>query len=145
VNTRITFASGVREAMARHLISVFPNEGCGILYCGSAADPLQIMEAIPVRNVAKDADRNYELDPLEYLSLEKKVAGGLRIAGFYHGHPNSAAKPSHRDLEAAMGLFEVTREVYVYAIQRVTAGQAQEMTAWCLNERRNGFTELEIV
>lgn len=75
-------------------------EICGLLF-GTAA---RIESAERCTNVAADADRAFEIDPVALFAAHRAArAGGPRIIGHYHSHPFGAAAPSARDADAAMG------------------------------------------
>jgi len=135
---------GVRDAIAGHLVSVYPAEGCGALVGSIAGNLIQISRAVPIANVnTVRAEDRYMLDPRSYASLERELADkrdGTQIVGFFHSHPHAPAVPSHIDLEDARGLYEFTQAQYVYAILRTDQGRAGELRFWVLED--GGFTEL---
>jgi proteasome lid subunit RPN8/RPN11 len=61
----------------------------------------------------------------------------LDVVGFYHSHPDVAARPSEFDKEHAW-------PYYSYVIVSVRGGQPFEMTSWRLAEDRSIFTEEKI-
>ena len=147
VDSAITFAAGIREKIAQHLCSAYPNEGCGVLLALRAPQPsLQIVDAVPVRNSSDHPGHHYLLEPLEYSRLEDRLGKtDRRIVGVFHSHPDGVARPSQTDLESAMGLYEFLREDWIYVIQKVAAGRACEMGAWRLEFKRNSFVEIAMV
>ncbi len=61
------------------------------------------MEAVETANVSPDPSTTFEIDPAALFSaIRAERAGGPRILGHYHSHPNGSATPSARD--AAMAL-----------------------------------------
>lgn len=73
-------------------------EVCGLLFGGAG----RIDRAKPAANVAADPARFFELDPTTlFRALRAERAGGPRIVGHYHSHPNGSADPSARDRAAA--------------------------------------------
>jgi proteasome lid subunit RPN8/RPN11 len=73
-------------------------ETCGLLF-GSAD---RIYRAQPVENVAFRAEDTFEIDPRAlFAALRAERAGGDKLIGHYHSHPNGSAEPSPRDLAAA--------------------------------------------
>lgn len=74
-----------------------PHEACG-LFAGSGD---RITHLYPLTNIAASAER-YELDPLEQLEAFHAMADdGAEIAGVYHSHPVTPARPSLTDIAEA--------------------------------------------
>ena len=74
-------------------------EICGLLI--GAED--RIVEYLSAPNVAADPARQFEIDPAILLpALRREREGGLRIAGWYHSHPNGSATPSANDAAVAL-------------------------------------------
>jgi len=73
-------------------------EVCGLLL-GSTG---RIDRAEPAQNVAEAPASMFEIDPAAlFAALRAERAGGPRLIGHYHSHPNGSAEPSARDLAAA--------------------------------------------
>lgn len=73
-------------------------EICGLLF---GADD-RIDDAPPADNVAARPQDMFEIDPRAlFAALRAERAGGPRLIGHYHSHPNGSAEPSARDLAAA--------------------------------------------
>jgi len=73
-------------------------EVCGLLF-GTAA---HIDATQPTANVAPDPAQAFEVDPAAlFAALRAERAGGPRLVGHYHSHPNGSPVPSPRDLAAA--------------------------------------------
>ena len=69
-------------------------EICGILR-GSGE---HILAAEPVRNIAPDPARHFEIDPAAlFAALRDARRGGADILGWYHSHPSGSAEPSATD------------------------------------------------
>ena len=137
---------GVRDAIAGHLCSVYPQEGCGALVGKAAGNTVQIVSAAALANTetGRAGDR-FTVDALEYARLERELAArndGSAVVGFFHSHPDSAALPSSIDLERAIGLYEFTQTQYVYAIQSIINGRAGELRFWILDASAKVFNEL---
>ena len=80
-----------------------PRESCGLLLGGSSDKGWQVTGIEESRNVAPD-DRNdrFEIDPSLLLKVQKAArAGGARMVGVYHSHPNGGAEPSQTDIESS--------------------------------------------
>jgi len=73
-------------------------EICGLLF-GSVD---RVDRAEPVGNVAENPADTFEIDPRAlFAALRAERAGGDKLIGHYHSHPNGSAEPSPRDLAAA--------------------------------------------
>jgi len=73
-------------------------EVCGLLF-GTAE---RIDHAEPAANIADCPQDSFEIDPVAlFAALRRERAGGPRLIGHYHSHPNGSAEPSPRDLAAA--------------------------------------------
>lgn len=73
-------------------------EVCGLLF----GTENRIDHAEPVRNVAERPKDSFEIDPRAlFAALRAERAGGPRLIGHYHSHPNGSAEPSARDAAAA--------------------------------------------
>ncbi len=129
----------VLEAIRRHLIAVYPSEGCGFLVGERMPeDEPMITRHIPVVNhrVADGAQRTrYYISADDVRLAEREAASaGLQIVGVYHSHPDVAAQPSPYDQEHAWPW-------YRYLIVSVGGDVVQEERAWELTEDRSGFVE----
>jgi proteasome lid subunit RPN8/RPN11 len=73
-------------------------EVCGLLFGSSEG----IDSAEAAENVAERPGDSFEIDPrVLFAALRAERAGGERLIGHYHSHPNGRAEPSPRDLAAA--------------------------------------------
>lgn len=85
-----TLLSAARAAPDREI--------CGLLF----GSPAEIERAEPADNVAAQPCDTFEIDPRAlFAALRIERAGGDRLIGHYHSHPNGSAEPSPRDLAAA--------------------------------------------
>ena len=144
--TRIQISRQIREQILSALRAAYPEEGCGALIGREAEETVLAItaaEALPNAEPVRGEDR-FIIEPHAYAELEQRLAGqgdGSRIVGFFHSHPDGIARPSSVDLEAAAGLYEVTRTYYVYAIAALATNSA-EMTFWMLNAAADDFVEV---
>ncbi len=73
-------------------------EICGLLFGDEAA----IARAEPAANVAPQPADSFEIDPAAlFAAIRAERAGGARVIGHYHSHPNGRPEPSARDAAAA--------------------------------------------
>ena len=88
------------EAMLAHALEDAPIECCGVLAARDGA----VVAIHRARNTEASPYR-FNIDPLEYGRLERAIeADGAEVAGFYHSHTGSPARPSPTDIRA-MGPF----------------------------------------
>jgi len=137
---RVVISSAAVAGIARHLCSIYPREGCGVLLAKPGR--VLISEAVPVTNIAEPGVRDrYQLEPFEQAAVERKAAErNLVIAGFFHSHPDTPPKPSQIDLDAARGLYEFAKQKYLYVIQTTFARGVGQLACWEFNG--DNFIEL---
>lgn len=122
----ILMSGSVREVIGRLACAAWPEEGCGVLCGRSEGGKVHLISVHGCRNVAADRRRRFELEPLDYLAVEREaMASGQEVVGIWHSHPDGVAVPSETDREMAWGgwcyLIAATRR------QRVT-----ELRGWRL-------------
>lgn len=85
-------------------------------------DGWRIVAAAETRNACADSPcTRYEIAPADLIRIEREAAGqDLRIAGFYHSHPD---RPAHW---SATDLAEAHWPGVCYAITAVEGGSATE-------------------
>lgn len=125
------------EAMRRQLEAAYPREGCGVLL-GSVdgkAEERRVERLEPADNRWEGRDDRYLVDPATLRRLlEEEEAGGPRIVGFYHSHPDAPPEPSGTDRELAWPW-------YHYLIVSVRDGVAGTARAWTLADGDGPFEE----
>ena len=95
--TECWLRSSAAAAITDHAWREHPRECCGILL----GQGPQILNAVPVQNLAADANR-FLLDPKQHIEIRRDARrSGLAVVGFYHSHPHSAAQPSQTDMAEA--------------------------------------------
>jgi len=95
---RFEIATEVLTALLDTAEAARDREICGLLF-GSEG---QIARAEPATNVAERPQDTFEIDPRALIAaLRAERAGGDKLIGHYHSHPNGSAEPSPRDLAAA--------------------------------------------
>ncbi|MFA7586912.1 MAG: M67 family metallopeptidase [Novosphingobium sp.] len=89
----LVVTSGAIATMLEEAARAAPAECCGLLL-GSGA----ITEVQPAANVAADPSRHFEIDPVGLIAAHRKArAGGPKVLGYYHSHPNGLEMPSATD------------------------------------------------
>lgn len=123
-SSKLVLPVAVRAALFSHArdgVVDGPREICGVLAgergiesdrdSDSTVSADCVTETRRITNVADTPRVAYELDPSETLAtLEAVEDAGLDVVGFYHSHPESAARPSATDRAQA------TWTGYVYCI-----------------------------
>lgn len=128
MSAKIQFHGTVLEDIQKHLVSVYPEEGCGF-FAGIDGETRQVTAWFPVRNVQTDArERRFQIAPLDYIRAEQWAdAQELALLGIYHSHPDHPAFPSETDLVNAVPYFS-------YLIVNTTAFGPGSSTSWQLDE-----------
>ena len=128
------------EAIRRHAAAAYPQECCGVLGGSSANGAKQVAAVVPLPNRRVDSPRNRYFAPADAVRAAAAELGarGLEVVGFYHSHPDAAARPSPYDLEHA------TWPWLSYVIVSARDGQAAELTSWVLADDREAFLPEEI-
>jgi len=94
----VTISREILETVLSLAAATPDREICGLLF----GSPDRIGRAEPVANVADRPQDTFEIDPRAlFAALRAERAGGERMIGHYHSHPNGSAEPSSRDLAAA--------------------------------------------
>jgi proteasome lid subunit RPN8/RPN11 len=122
--------------MQRHGAGSYPDECCGALI---AVDGI-VVEALPLPNTTGEgAARRFTIGPDGYkLAEDRARAQRGTLAGFYHSHPDDAARPSRYDLDHAWPNL-------AYVIISVRRGVPADSTVWHLRDDRTDFDEGELI
>lgn len=87
--------------MIAHAREEVPNECCGVV----AARDGEVVKLYRARN-ADQSPLRFTIDPMETKRIEEQIdAEGLSLAGFYHSHVGSEARPSGTDIRAMAPFF----------------------------------------
>ena len=88
------------EEMIAHALADAPVECCGVLAAAGGV----VAATYPMRNTENSPYR-FNIHPLEFKRLSDGIEEeGREVAGFYHSHTGSEARPSPTDIRA-MGPF----------------------------------------
>ena len=129
----------IADEIRRHGEQDYPHE-CGGLLVGrfdAATNGKIVTELLPMKNSsAEDTQHNRVLIlPQDVLRAERYALGKkLDVVGFYHSHPDDAARPSKFDLDHAL-------PVWSYIIVSVENGAAVDLRSWELRADRSQFDE----
>lgn len=127
---RLVLARGTAGRIDRAVEEAYPREGCGLLLGRVEGDDRVVEEARPASNRWEGRDDRYLVDP-ETLrrAVDEESAGGPRVLGFWHSHPDADPVPSATDRELAWPW-------YLYLIVPVRGGRARRGRAWELDDGR---------
>lgn len=150
----ITFSQEVREAIAAHATSAYPDECVGLLLGRLEGRDKHVTVAFPVENrwsgqvTLSEADNpdsrrdRFYIDPRDYMRADRAAREqGLDIVGCYHSHPDHPAVPSERDRVGAQGVGGGPS--FSFVIQSVHGGQTADIASWLLSEDGERFVSEE--
>jgi proteasome lid subunit RPN8/RPN11 len=122
-----------------HAVQSYPHECCGALLGRDGNDGREVLELMPLENHRTDSPRNRFAITAEDVRAAERAARdqGLELVGWYHSHPDGAARPSTYDREHAWPW-------YSYIIVGVEGSEPREITSWRLAEDRRRFYAEEI-
>lgn len=96
----ITISGECRDVLFAEAADAHPHECCGIL----TGEGDRIARVVPAPNVHPDPECHFEIDPRALIdALKAERAGGPAVLGYYHSHPDGAARPSATDRRQAAG------------------------------------------
>ena len=129
---RATADAGIRG----HGRDAYPHECCGALIGRGGL----VTEALALPNAtAEGPRRRFLVRPVDYQAAERRAAErGGELLGFYHSHPDGAARPSQVDLDHAWPAF-------AYVIVAVANREPGALTSWRLRDDRSRFDEEAVV
>ena len=124
------------EVVDRQALDRYPEECCGALL-GKGG---RVVAVWPTLNAhAGSRSDRYRIDTTELLLAHKSARErGLEIIGYYHSHPDAAARPSARDLATALPDTS-------YLIVTVIGRQVRERRCWRLQGDGPRFVEERLV
>ena len=90
------------DELLNHLKEEYPYEACGILAGGISSDGVkEVGKVYRMTNIDKTAE-SFLMDPKEQFKVMKDMReSNLEMAGIYHSHPETPARPSARDVSMA--------------------------------------------
>ena len=91
------------DSMRRHGEETYPHECCGVLLGRMDTDHRVVNSVARCGNTRTDSPHNrYHIDPRELVRIQREGRErGEDIVGFYHSHPDHAARWSQTDLAEA--------------------------------------------
>jgi proteasome lid subunit RPN8/RPN11 len=133
---KVHLARRALESIRGEAARAYPEEACGALIGSSQAE---VMEALALPNHELTSPRSrFAISPGDYLRAETAAElRGRQLVGFWHSHPDHAARPSPSDREHAWeGLLTV-----VVAVEK---GHPREITAWTVPGLGRPFAEVPL-
>jgi len=136
--TRLEIGSKISANLLASAAQGYPGEACGILLGRIEGDRRVVEDFRPAPNRWSEREDRYLVDPESLRrALAAEEAGGARVLGFYHSHPDAPPLPSETDRELAWPW-------YCYVIIRVATGKPEETRAWELDVDTGRFEERPI-
>ena len=115
------------ERIRVHAEETYPHECCGVLL-GRAVDGVRAVSSTARCVNTEAASDWFNIDPRQIVRIQREAsARGEDILGFYHSHPDDAARWSASDLREAHWLG------CSYVITSVRAGKSAEMNSFLLS------------
>jgi proteasome lid subunit RPN8/RPN11 len=88
-----------------------------------------------VNRYATNARNRFSISPEDVRDVEiASLSRGLDVVGWYHSHPDNAARPSEYDRQNAWPW-------YSYVIVSVLQGEPEDLTSWRLNDDGQGYSQ----
>jgi len=117
-----------------HAANAYPYECCGALLGRERNGSREVLDAVALPNQRADSRHNrFAIAAGDVRAAEQAArAQGLELLGWYHSHPDHAARPSEYDREHAWPW-------YSYLILSVASGEPNAITAWRLADDRSQF------
>lgn len=116
------------EELRREAERAYPRECCGVLLGVCGGDTRSVRRLVPCVNTRASAPgARYGIAPEDLVRTQREARNErLAILGFYHSHPDQAARPSAADLAEAYWTG------CSYLIIAVKEGRAQELASFLL-------------
>ena len=143
---RLRLGSNVMPRMERASRDAYPEEACGLLLGRwSSGATIEATRAVSVANGAPidQRRRRFTIEPRLLLEWDRAAStAGLSVVGFFHSHPDAAARPSETDVALAW-------PGYAYVIVSTLGRAGGEpliagMAAWTFDESTHSFREVPV-
>ena len=131
------------DALRKHGEEAYPQECCGVLL-GKLNDGTRVVkDHVRCQNGEKEtATHHYNIPPEELIGAQKKAREqGLDIIGFYHSHPDHAARWSRHDLEEAHWF---ACSYVITAVEQGTAGRTNSFVLCGNDEESKRFDDEDV-
>ena len=131
------FCNNSEQKLARHIMQVYPHEGCGILL----GRGVRIEKIKPADNLVTDEDgrTHFKMDPLTIYKEEAEAQKeGLEVIGFYHSHPDRRAILSKTDEE-----YMIPEMLYI--VVSVNGGGVSDIRGFIKENPEDEIKEVSII
>ncbi len=127
------------ERIRAHGVETYPYECCGALLGREGGPDREVVSLVRLENRRNDSPRNrFEITPEDVRLAESKAKElGCDLIGWYHSHPDAAARPSEFDRDHAWPW-------YSYIIIGIEERVPKEMNSWRLTDDRTRYDSEEI-
>lgn len=133
----LRLSADAREAIHAHGRETYPHECCGFMIGSKGA----VRTARRIHRLANQrtdrAHDRYEIDPLDWIRVDRTLGDGEEVIGIYHSHPDHPSRPSEFDREHAHPYMS-------YLIVAVHQGEIESARSWELDEATRVFGEERI-
>ena len=128
------------EHIHEHAREAYPEECAGILVGMDTGETKVVVDVWRADNTHEgERERRFLIEPLKIKEFEDNARErDLDILGFYHSHPEEAARPSEYDRDHAW-------PYYSYIITSVSGQEIRETNSWLLKDDRSGYDLEEVV
>ena len=137
MNDGLRLPRALAEAIRAHGRETYPHECCGFVLGTPGADAA--VETVRASNARDDSPQDrYLIPPVEFVRAQRNAdRRGLDIVGFYHSHPDHAARPSAFDQDHAW-------PGYAYLIAEVRAGEPRDLRGYRVDAVGGSFREITL-
>jgi proteasome lid subunit RPN8/RPN11 len=126
------------DTMVGHAREDAPVECCGLL----AAKDGVVVAVYPATN-AEASPYRFSINPLEHRRIETQIdESGAQLAGFYHSHTGSEARPSPTDIRMMSSFFGPP---FVHFVIGVKEPEAPEVRVFLIEEGDAPEQEFEVL
>ena len=112
----------------------YPHECCGFLIGRPGRPRVATRAHRLVNQCGRRARDRFEVDPLDWLRVERCLSDDEQVIGIYHSHPDRPSRPSDLDREGAHPHLS-------YVIVAVRRGEIESLQSWELHPETRVFGE----
>ena len=136
----LKIGAGDMSHIHEHAKDAYPEECAGVLVGMDTGEMKVVVDVWRADNTHEgERERRFLIEPLKIKEFEDTARErDLDILGFYHSHPDEAARPSEYDRDHAW-------PYYSYIITSVSADKINETNSWLLKDNRSGYDLEQVV